>query len=193
MKKTKPDLNQPISKNVRRARRAAGPAARAADDIESVVAAYLEAGHLSPSDLEGEISLLRSVLRRVFALATIESKELEERGLSFWDEAAAGEKMPRGAGKQKGQAENWRQASLFPSKNKEEPEEDPGRENLELWVQTLESLSKGAMRLANLMRAHQALNKDEAKPETNDGQAMEAIQQRVSKINSDLQQDQNKE
>jgi hypothetical protein len=183
---TKP--KKPISPIVRRSSRLSGPQERARKDLEAATRAYLEAGHLSPSDLKGEISLLRSVIRRVFALTSEVSDVLEQR-----QAGAPGEVPPAGrkpwnlrlpAEPDDGEAS---QLSYLA-----EPERDmaAGKEGeldtLELWVQTLESLGRGAMRLANLMRTHQALN--QAEPEPEEKPAAAPRQQELSSLSEKLEQ-----
>lgn len=155
MKKTNSYLKKPLSRRIRPAQLKRAAARRLQKDLDAVVAAYLEAGHLSASDLKGEIAVLRSVLRRVFALASEESEALEAR-------EAAQQQAQSGLKIGEPDEERWIQARFLLDAEAEKPAQELGLTRLALWVGTLESLSRGAMRLANLMRTQQALNRGES-------------------------------
>ena len=203
VKKQGTNLKQPLSRQVRYWNRAGAARSRAQKDIDAWIDAFLEAGHLSVSDLAGEISMLRSVMRRVFALASEESKELEalEQAQQQTEAQPGMAKSRRGEGRAKKGAsgqEKYEQLPLLKGMETEEPDEDARRENLELWVQTLESLSRGTMRLANLMRTHQILNQGEGEadpddpeiePEDKVKQELKDISHKLEQAQSELSQD----
>lgn len=194
---------------MRRSGGARTPVERLQADLAATLDVYMEAGLLSPSDLQGEISMLRSVLRRVFDLTSEISNGLERRDLARQEgteshpqlQAKMGE---RAVGNAPGNEEqHWEQQRFldFPDlpnprqQRKVEPKQEPGVDNLELWLQTLESLSKGAMRLANLMRTHQVLNRGEGETGTPEDQAaeIEKIGESFSQITKELRKKQMEE
>lgn len=126
-----------------RQRQISRAARRELADEEALIKAKRETELLSQSDLAGEISILRVAMRRIFRLASQygnDLEDLEEEGLLAEDGLDAQFSF-----------------DFIKDSGGEAASESDEQPSLKLWIQVLESLSQGAMRLANLMRAQQVL------------------------------------